>query len=75
MFHFLVLLSLLTSNAYKVIAVTLDASLLTKLGYNTRSTGVYIDRTNITDIDPNAFKGSQVVFLGLQTNLLSKFPQ
>jgi Leucine-rich repeat (LRR) protein len=73
MFHFLVLLSLLTSIAYRVVAVTLDASLLTQLGYNTKSYGIYVDRENITDIDPNAFKGyTQVNYIGLQMNLISK---
>ena len=57
MFHLLVLISLLTSNAYDVVAVTLDAALLTQLGYNNQSPNVRITFENITDLDPNAFKG------------------
>ena len=57
MFNLLVLLSLLASNAYGVAAYTLDASMLTQLGYNNQSTFVFIGDSNMTDIDPNAFKG------------------
>ena len=70
MFHWLVLLSLFVSNHYGVSAVTLDASLLSQLGYNNESSfigiGYYHD---ITDIDPNAFKGyTKVTQLIISTN-------
>lgn len=57
MYQLLVLLSLLASNAYGVIAVTLDASMLNQLGYNNQSYRIYTMDLNITDIDPEAFKG------------------
>lgn len=57
MFNLLILLSLLASNAYEVASVTVDSSFLTQLGYNNQSSDVNIGSFNITDIDPNVFKG------------------
>ena len=73
MFHFLVVLSLIASNAYDVTSVTLDASMLTLFGYNKESSYVFFYNSNVTDIDPNAFKGySKVTTLGLPNNALAK---
>ena len=57
MFSLLVLLSLITSSSYGVFGITIDASLLTQLGYSNQSSNVYIDGYNINSIDPNAFNG------------------
>lgn len=71
MFYLLVLVNLLASNVYTVAATTLDASLLTQLGYNNQSRIIYINRQYITDFDPNAFKGyTKLTNLYLQENAL-----
>ena len=73
MFRLLVFISLLAINSYGVIAITLDANLLTQLGYNNQSLLVYANGYNITDIDPDAFKGyNQLTILRLQSDGLSK---
>lgn len=64
MYQLLVLLSLLASNPYGVAAITLDASLVNQYICNNQSYGVYIWEFDITDIDPEAFKGCT-----LMTNL------
>ena len=70
MFHLLVLLSLLARYAY---GVTLNAALLTQLGYNNYSTFLGLHFQDITDIDPNAFNGyTQVRNVLLMANSLSK---
>ena len=72
MFHLLVLLSLLANNAYKVAAVTLDASLLTQRGFNNESLNINIGVYYITDIDPNAFKGyTKLINFNIEGNELS----
>lgn len=53
----LVLLILLTSKVHDLGAVTLNASLLTQLGFNNESQYVNLLAKNIDEIDPNAFKG------------------
>lgn len=73
MFHLLVLLSLIVINANGVVAVTLDASFLTQLGYNNQSSDVNIGSFNITDIDPNTFKGyTNLTHLAIGRSRLSK---
>ena len=73
MFYLAVLISLLASNSYGVVAVTLDATLLIQLGNNNQSSSVYINGNNITDIDPNAFNGyTQLKSLSIQQSALSK---
>jgi Leucine-rich repeat (LRR) protein len=73
MFHLLVLLSLLATNAYDVTAISLDATLLTQLGFNNQSSYVSIDGYNISDIDPNAFKGyTRLTYFRMVSNSLSK---
>ena len=73
MFHLLVFISLLAINAYGVAAITLDSTLLTQLGYNNQSLQVYAIGYNITDIDPDVFKGyNQLTTLRLQSNGFSK---
>ena len=57
MYQLLVLLSLLASNAYGVAAITLDASYVNQYICNNQSYSVDIWEFNITDIDPEAFKG------------------
>jgi hypothetical protein len=58
MLHLLVLLiSLLANNAYGVVAISLDETLLTQLGFNNGSLNVVINGYDITEIDVNAFKG------------------
>lgn len=74
MFNFLVLLSLLlTSNGgYRVVAVILDASMLTQLGYNNQSESIYLVSSGISAIDPNTFKGyTQLKGVTLQGNGLT----
>ena len=73
MLRLLVLLSLLACNQYDVSAVTLDATLLAQLGFNNQSSYVNVDENNITDIDPNAFKGyTRLTFLTMKSNAFSK---
>ena len=73
MFHILVLSILLTSEVYDVGAVTLNASLLTQLGFNNETQYVDLFGRNIDQIDPNAFTGySKVISLHLEYNSLSK---
>jgi hypothetical protein len=74
MFNFLVLLSLLlTSNGgYRVVAVILDASMLTQLGYNNQSESIYLVSSGISAIDPNTFKGyTQLKGVTFQGNALT----
>ena len=72
MFHLLVLLSLIASNAYGVSAVLLTTSLLAQLGFNSTSTYIYIWQ-NITEIDWNAFRGfSNMVMVSMSYNQLTK---
>ena len=73
MYHLLVLLSLMASNVYGVVAVTLDASMLTQFGYNNQSSGIYFFHKNIDDIEPNAFNGyTKLTFVDLLYNFLTK---
>ena len=72
MFHLLVL-SLLASNVYSVAAVTLNASLLTQLGYNNKSSYIFINGNDITDIDSDAFNGyNQLTTFTILSSSLSK---
>lgn len=73
MFHLLVLLSLIASNAYGVSAVLLTTSLLAQLGFNSTSPYILISWQNITEIDWNAFRGfSKMVWVTMTYNGLTK---
>jgi hypothetical protein len=73
MFHLLVLLSLIASNAYGVSAVLLTTSLLVELGFNWTSTYIQISGLNITEIDWNAFRGySKMTDISMRDNQLAK---
>lgn len=72
MFHWIVLLSLIASNAYGVAAILLNSTYLNQLGYNTSSTQIQLNARDITEIDWNAFKGySKLVEVSLRNNQLS----
>ena len=72
MLNFLVLISLL-ANTYNVAAVTLNSTLLNQLGFNNQSSIITIVGQQITDIDPNAFKGNtNLIELVLEGNALTK---
>ena len=73
MYQLLVLLSLLASNMYGVVAITLDASLLTQYRYNNQSKSIHLNELNIDSIDPNVFKGfTEVKELYIQRNQFLK---
>ena len=73
MFHLLFLLSLIVSNHNGVFAVILGASMLSQLGYNNESSEILIRKYEISDIDPNAFKGyTKLTYFNLQSSSLSK---
>lgn len=70
MIHLLVL-SLLASNVYNAVSLILDVSLLTQLGFNNSSSIISINGYNISEIDPNAFKGyNQVTSLSFSLTAL-----